>query len=146
MYRRFYNAMILFYLVNEQPLVQVTRLLKAERGEMQALQKNASVFCAMLVVFCQKLNWPMLAAALDSVTSRLSLGVGEDILPLARLGSELSATRCRALLKSGIKTPTDILRGGRATVANVLVRKPIKTDYYRIYSSMTSNDWNCVRI
>jgi len=125
LYRRFYDAMILFYLINEQPLIKVTRLVKSERGEMQALQKNASIFCAMLVVFCQKLNWPMLAAALDSVTGRLSLGVAEDILPLARLGTELSAARCRALLKSGIKSPTDILRVGRDALAKILVREKI---------------------
>lgn len=113
--------MILFLLINERPLNKVNDLMKAERGQIQNLQRDASIFCAMLVAFCQKLNWPMLAAALDSMTSRLSLGVSEDIIPLARLGTELTASRCRALLKSGIKTPSDILRAGRVTVANVLV-------------------------
>lgn len=41
------------------------------------------------MVFCRKLNWDLLAAALESLSGRLSLGVADDILPLARLGPEV---------------------------------------------------------
>ena len=41
----------------------------------------------MITSFCRKLHWDLLAGMLGSLAGRLSLGAGEDILPLARIGA-----------------------------------------------------------
>ena len=40
-------------------------------------------------MFCEKLNWSLLASALEMFPSRLAYGVRDDILPLVRIGSDV---------------------------------------------------------
>lgn len=42
------------------------------RGLLQQLQRDASVCCGMLVVFCRELNWHILAAALEDFSGKCS--------------------------------------------------------------------------
>jgi hypothetical protein len=110
LYRRFFSAILLFTLIQEWPLTSVTKLISGvTRGQLQQLQKDAAVFCGMTVVFCRKLNWPILASCLDDFSGRLNHGVHSDILPLVRLGSEVTPSRARIFLKNGIETPDDLL-------------------------------------
>ena len=95
LYKRFYSAIILYRLIHEQPLHYVSQLMYIERGQTQTLQKDSSIFCSLIVIFCKRLHWNLLSGAIESLSSRLSRGVSDDVLPLARLGSELSAIRCR---------------------------------------------------
>ena len=56
-------------------LARVTTLTRSvTRGQLQQLQKDASVFCGMTVVFCRKLNWSTLASCLEDFQTRLSFG------------------------------------------------------------------------
>jgi hypothetical protein len=122
LYRRFYSAILLFTLVQEWPITRVTRLItNVTRGQLQQLQKDAAVFCGMTVVFCKKLNWPMLASCLEDFSARLNYGVHKDILPLVRLGQEITAARARAFLKSGIESALDIVHAGVDTLTELLV-------------------------
>ena len=122
LYRRFFHAILLFTLVQEWPITSVTRLISAvTRGQLQQLQKDAAVFCGMTVVFCRKLNWPLLASCLEDFSSRLNYGVHKDILPLVRLGQEITAARARAMLKQGIESAQDILYAGLSVLTELLV-------------------------
>lgn len=122
LYRRFFHAILLFTLVQEWPITSVTRLISAvTRGQLQQLQKDAAVFCGMTVVFCRKLNWPLLASCLEDFSSRLNYGVHKDILPLVRLGQEVTAARARAMLKQGIESAQDILYAGLPVLTELLV-------------------------
>ena len=76
----------------------------------------------MLVTFCKKLNWNLLAYALESVLNRLNFAMSDDYLPLARLGGELISIRCRALYKNGIKTPLEIAQADVDMIRDILVR------------------------
>ena len=122
LYKRFYIAIILYRLVHEQPLNKVSKQMSIERGQTQAIQKDCVIFCNMLVTFCKKLNWNLLAYALESVVSRLNFCVSEDYLPLVRMGNDLFTNiRCRALLKNGIKSPLEIVQAGPDVIRNILV-------------------------
>ncbi len=122
LYRRFYSAILLFTLIQEWPITRVTQTIQGvTRGQLQQLQKEASTFCGMTVVFCRKLNWLMLACCLEDFCGRLNHGAHKDILPLVRLGAELTNSRARVLLKGGIASAQDILVAGLARVAELLV-------------------------
>jgi hypothetical protein len=62
----------------------------------------------------------LLGSCLDDFSSRLNYGVHKDILPLVRLGSELTASRARLLHKSGIESAQDILFAGVAHLTELL--------------------------
>lgn len=124
LYKRFYTAVLLFALVQEWPIPRVLREMPAvqgvSRGQLQTLQKDAAAFCGMTVVFCKKLHWDYLAACLEDFSARLSFGVGRDLLPLVKIGSEVTASRARALLMSGIENAKDIVEEGEDVIAAVL--------------------------
>jgi hypothetical protein len=120
-YRRFFSAILLFTLVQEWPITRVTRLITTvTRGQLQQLQKDAAVFCGMTEVFCRKLNWPMLAACLEDFSARLNYGANKDILPLVRLGPEVTAARARVFLRDGIESAVDIMNAGLTTLTELL--------------------------
>lgn len=52
--------------VEEVPVRNMAARLGIERGTLQALQKEASVFCGMVVCFCRHLQWHELANVLHS--------------------------------------------------------------------------------
>lgn len=120
LYKRFYSAIILFRLIQEQPLNAVSRIMRVERGQGQALQKDAAMFCHMTIQFCNKLNWRYLACCLDSLSGRLNYGVSEELLPLVRIGPEVPSVRARALVRSGLKTPLLVATAGPEAVAAVI--------------------------
>lgn len=76
--------------VEEVPVRNMAVRLGIERGTLQALQKEASVFCGMVVCFCRHLQWHELANVLYSFQVR-SIGArrglkeqqGEAHLPFA---------------------------------------------------------------
>ena len=57
-----------------------------ERGTLQALQKEASVFCGMVVCFCRHLQWHELANVLYSfqVIDQAGWAVGCKIICVVR--------------------------------------------------------------
>ena len=122
LYRRFYSAILLFTLIQEWPITRVTQTISTvTRGQLQQLQKDASTFCGMTVVFCKKLNWTMLGCCLEDYCARLNYGANKDILPLVRLGSEITNGRARILLKNNISSPADILHAGLRRITELLV-------------------------
>lgn len=59
--------------VEEVPIRNMAGRLGIERGALQGLQKDASVFCGMVICFCRHLQWHELANVLSSfqVTRRV---------------------------------------------------------------------------
>ena len=122
LYRRFYSAILLFALTQEWPITRVTQLITTvTRGQLQQLQKDSAVFCGMIVVFCRKLNWNFLSACLEDFSARLNYGVHKDILPLVRLGQELTAARARVLLRGGIESAQDVVFAGLEVLTELLM-------------------------
>ncbi len=141
LYKRLYNAILLFTLIQEWPLNKILSFTSlassngngnrgsssttssSSRGQLQQLLKDASAFCGMVIVFCKKLNWPMLVSCFEELNTRLSYGVAsKDVLPLVRIGSDvMSVTRARAFVKQEIKTPYDVVSVGAERLAQILV-------------------------
>jgi hypothetical protein len=96
-------------------------LMGIPSGQLQQLQKEAATFCGMTVVFCRKLNWNHLASCLEVYTGRLGYGVRDELLALVRMGTEMTSLRARALVKSGIKTPVDLVQAGEVVITQILM-------------------------
>ncbi len=60
--------------VEEIPVRNMAARLGIERGILQALQKEAAVFCGMVVCFCRHLQWHELANVLFSFQVRYTGG------------------------------------------------------------------------
>ena len=58
--------------MEEVPVRNMATRLCIERGTLQALQKEASVFCGMVVCFCRHLQWHELANVLYSFQASCS--------------------------------------------------------------------------
>jgi replicative superfamily II helicase len=121
-YRRFYNAMILFLLIQEQPLNKLSDQLFVERGAMQMLQKDAAIFCQCICVFVKELNWELLGVCLQTFTSRFVYGVSEELVGLSKISPDITNIRARAMFKEGIKDAKDIVSTGDAKLTDLLVR------------------------
>ena len=121
-YRRFFHALVLLGIVTEWPGVAgiIDRYLADHRGALQSLQEQASYFCRQTAIFCQELNWTYLAAALGTISTRLNYGVREELLPLVRLGRDMSGTRAREFYKRHLRCPEDLVSAGWVRVKEVL--------------------------
>ncbi|CAM9494242.1 unnamed protein product, partial [Ectocarpus sp. 12 AP-2014] len=121
----FYNVLpppLLVQAVEEVPVRNMAGRLGIERGVLQALQKEASVFCGMVVCFCRHLQWHELANVLYSFQDRLGYSAKPELLPLVRLSRDLPPFRARALLKAGYPSPLELATADAARVADVLLR------------------------
>ncbi|CAN0521426.1 unnamed protein product, partial [Ectocarpus sp. 8 AP-2014] len=121
----FYNVLsppLLVQAVEEVPVRNMAGRLGIERGALQALQKEASVFCGMVVCFCRHLQWHELANVLYSFQDRLGYSAKPELLPLVRLSRDLPPFRARALLKAGYPSPLELATADASRVAGVLLR------------------------
>ena len=120
-YRRLFAAIVLYNVVQENPITKVADLIASSRGDIQMLQKDASIQCGMTVVFARKLNWDHVASILDSLSRRLSFGVRDDLLPLVRMGTDvMPAFRARSFYASGLQTPLLITQAKEDDICRVL--------------------------
>ena len=123
-YRRFYCAIILFSLIQERPLDRVIEKMDLTRGAIRQLQLDAAIFGRVTCVFCMQLNWNLLSSCLEPFLKRLSFGVPEELLPLARLGSELMPSRrARDFVRVGIKNPMDLASADVDKITSILIRE-----------------------
>ena len=102
--RRFYVAMMLSELLNEVPMSAVEAKYHVNRGQLQALLKNASMFSSSITSFCAAMEWFSLEAVLSSFVKRLGFGVKPDIVPLMEIRG-VQPPRARALWNAGFKDP-----------------------------------------
>lgn len=118
--RRFFLAMALEALTLECTPVWLDSLMTVSRGQFTSFQNDAAHLCRKTITFCKELKWDHLAAALSSISSRLSYGVSDDLLPLVRMGSAMPGVRARAFFKAGLTSPQAIIEAGIGRVSEVL--------------------------
>jgi DNA polymerase theta len=84
-HRRFYTALALNDLIQEEPLFEVSKKFKCSKGILQTLQQSASSFAGMITVFCAKLGWRHLEVLFEQFQSRLYFGVQRELIDLMRI-------------------------------------------------------------
>ncbi|EAT42599.1 AAEL005888-PA [Aedes aegypti] len=100
-HKRFYTALALKRLVDEEPLSVVAQQFQCSRGLLQSLQQVASTFAGIVTAFCTSLNWNLLAMIITQFRERLFFGVQPDLLDLMRIAS-LNGQRARLLFNAGV--------------------------------------------
>lgn len=118
-HRRFYLSLILRELIIEQPIHAVANKFSCPRGAVQQLATTSRGFAATSATFCRAMGWTGLAVLLDHYTSRLDMGVRDDLVELARLPFVKSKT-ARVFWEEGLKKVEDVVREGAAKVEEVL--------------------------
>lgn len=101
-YRRFYAALQLRDLCNEIPIHVVARRFDVARGAVQSLAQICEGFAAGMILFCEKMGWGMLKAALEHTSDRLKAGARSDLLELATIPFVKSRT-ARVFWENGYK-------------------------------------------
>ncbi|MCJ8740817.1 hypothetical protein PDJAM_G00063470 [Pangasius djambal] len=118
-HKRFFTTLVLFDLVNEEPLGVVAKKYGCSRGQLQSLQQSASTYAGMVTVFCNRLGWHNLELLLSQFQSRLSFGVQRELCDLVRI-SLLNAQRARALYSAGLVTVAEVARANVTDVEKAL--------------------------
>ncbi|XP_058272098.1 DNA polymerase theta isoform X2 [Hemibagrus wyckioides] len=118
-HKRFFTTLVLFDLVNEEPLGVVAKKYGCSRGQLQSLQQSASTYAGMVTVFCNRLGWHNLELLLAQFQSRLSFGVQRELCDLVRI-SLLNAQRARALYSAGLVTVAEVARANVPDVEKAL--------------------------
>lgn len=106
--KRFFSAMMLSDVLVETPLRDVEVRYQVNRGQIQALMKNAAMFSASICSFCSAMQWYSLEAVLASFVKRLGYGVRPDLVPLMEIKG-VTPARARALWNAGYKTPKAVM-------------------------------------
>ncbi|KAM9450755.1 DNA polymerase theta isoform 2-T2 [Clarias gariepinus] len=118
-HKRFFTTLVLFDLINEEPLGVVAKKYNCSRGQLQSLQQSASTYAGMVTVFCNRLGWHNLELLLSQFQSRLSFGVQRELCDLVRI-SLLTAQRARALYSAGLVTVAEVARANITDVEKAL--------------------------
>ncbi|XP_060792093.1 DNA polymerase theta isoform X2 [Neoarius graeffei] len=118
-HKRFFTTLVLFDLVNEEPLGVVAKKYSCSRGQLQSLQQSASTYAGMVTVFCNRLGWHNLELLLSQFQSRLSFGVQRELCDLVRI-SLLNAQRARTLYSAGLVTVAEVARANITDVEKAL--------------------------
>ncbi|CAM9113139.1 unnamed protein product [Sphacelaria rigidula] len=121
-YRRFFAALVLQQVVEEVPLQNMASKLGIARGALQSLQKDASMFCGMVVCFARHLQWHELGNVLFSFQDRLGYSAKPELLPLVRLSRDLKPFHARALFEAGYRTPAELAAAEPSRLAKVFLR------------------------
>ncbi|CAM9777997.1 unnamed protein product [Discosporangium mesarthrocarpum] len=120
-YRRFFAALILEQSVQEVPVQNMAKHFNVSRGALQALQKDASAFCGMVVCFCKHLHSEELATVLSSFQDRLSYSAKPELLPLVSLSGDLPPFHARVLVKAGYPIPLHVAAAPPGKLAEVFL-------------------------
>lgn len=101
--KRFHVALILSYLVQEVPMMEICERFKVQKGVVQGLQESAGRFAGMVAAFCERLGWSDMGTLVDKFQKRVSFGVKSEIVELTEIPF-VKAARARALFKAGLKS------------------------------------------
>ncbi|XP_037047750.1 DNA polymerase theta isoform X2 [Bradysia coprophila] len=116
---RFWTALAFEELVSEKNVNDVARKFRFPRGQLQSLQQNAAAFAAMVTLFCEALNWTMLAKIIAGFQERLFFGVHHDLVDLMKI-PDLNSRRARVLYDRGICTLSDLANSDLFTMEKIL--------------------------
>ncbi|KAG5680137.1 hypothetical protein PVAND_009662 [Polypedilum vanderplanki] len=120
-HKRFYTALALQELVNEEPIMEVSKKYKIPRGLLQSLQQSAATFAAILTTFCQSLQWNLLVLILKQFRERLYFGIHPDLIDLMKISSISSTRVARALYNSGIINLTMLANSKKLQIEDILL-------------------------
>lgn len=70
-HKRFYFALALNCLTEEEPLLDVCRRYGLNRGDLQKLQKDCARHAGMMSLFCRKLGWFSIATLIKPFHDRI---------------------------------------------------------------------------
>ena len=102
-------------------LPTVARQYGVPSGTIQYIQSNSATYCSMVSLFCEKLIWTSLAAALNSVKPKLSFGVPTELVPLMQIEG-ISPGRARALAAGGYTSIEKVAHASPIELAIALTR------------------------
>ncbi|XP_062540713.1 DNA polymerase theta [Armigeres subalbatus] len=118
-HKRFYTALALKRLVDEEPLSVVAQQFQCSRGLLQSLQQVAATFAGIVTAFCTSLNWNLLAMIITQFKERLFFGVQPDLLDLMRISS-LNGQRARLLFNAGVTGLLELANSDPLEVERIL--------------------------
>jgi POLQ-like helicase len=108
--KRFYNALILCDIINEEPIPDVCqRYGVSNPGDIQNLMQQASMFANMMRSFCSNMSWWTFESIIQKYVDRLAYGVQIDLLDLVQIEG-VGATLARILYNLNIKVPIDLIQ------------------------------------
>ena len=102
---------------------KVISLMDLSRGTIRQLQDESALFCASTARFCKELHFDQLSVCLAPYARKLSYGVPDVYVPLARLGQDvMTSSRSKVLYRAGFKSPADLVQASATDLAVVLKR------------------------
>jgi hypothetical protein len=169
-YKRFYLTMVLFLFIQEWPLMKMMSVFSSSstsvggreggsnsnnnnhnsngtngtglitRGQLQQLQKEITIYCSMIILFCEKCNWTPLAILLSDLQSKLlyysggfvnessraggkgGVSGGKELLNLLKIGKEITFIRAKYFLeKYSLKNAMDLMAAGEEKITDILI-------------------------
>ncbi|CAH8677677.1 unnamed protein product [Schistosoma rodhaini] len=122
LHRRFYTALVLYRLVNEDGLQIVAKKFGVNRGLLQSLQQQAATYAGMVTIFCNRLGWNHMERVISNFQSRLCYGVSDELVDLIRLLPLVNAERARALYAAGYSSVSSLASARPQEISRILQR------------------------
>ena len=116
---RVFIAAILYDLINEVSISQITRQFNVERGMIQSLQMQCASFAGQTARFCEIYGSVLLASTLNRFRQRLSFAARSELLALMVLPS-ISKGIARILYDAGLPSPIEISNLNREALAAII--------------------------
>ena len=117
---RVFIAAVLYDLINEVPIPQITRQFNVDRGMIQSLQMQCASFAGQTSRFCEIYGSVLLASTLNRFRQRLSFAARSELLALMVLPS-ISKGIARILYDAGLTSPIDISNLNKEALAAIIV-------------------------
>ncbi|XP_029282728.1 helicase POLQ-like isoform X1 [Cottoperca gobio] len=117
---RMYLALVLFSLLKETNLWNVSDRFQLSRGFIQSLLSSSSAFCCCVLHFTEELEefWPF-RALLTELTRRLSYCVTSELIPLMEVAGVMES-RAKQLFHAGYKSLTHLANADPAALCRTI--------------------------
>ncbi|KRZ71937.1 DNA polymerase theta, partial [Trichinella papuae] len=120
-YLRYFVALALYELVEEKPIMVVSKKYGFNRGFLQSLQQQAATYAGMVVTFCDRLGWFSFKNLLYGFSERLAFGVKRDLTELVQIDG-IDGLRARRFHEDGITTIAKLAQMKVREIAKVFSR------------------------
>lgn len=104
---RFFNSLIVYDLIREVPLNDISRKYGITRGALQSIQTMSGTFCGMIRILCGHLDLKQFDALFLQLQDRLKFGVEQELLQLSMVEG-VSRKRAKHFYQLGFKTPSHL--------------------------------------
>ncbi|KRZ31923.1 DNA polymerase theta [Trichinella pseudospiralis] len=120
-YLRYFVALALYELVEEKPIMVVSKKYGFNRGFLQSLQQQAATYAGMVIAFCDRLGWFSFKNLLCGFSERLAFGVKRDLTELVQIDG-IDGLRARRFHEDGITTIAKLAQMKVREIAKVFSR------------------------